>query len=147
MQDLGILRCVITQFYCMDDVCDGCRSKQAHATYIRADQCQGCARNCTAFTVGAGLGTSAAPSCYVHVNVPSQQTSDVPVLLRCRCNHSRVVCTRPCITPCTITSHTSAVQGSTGHRCTTGCQVHLRWTTVPVQESLRGYEGSSALAC
>ena len=83
------------------------------------------------------------PPVNVHVNVPSQQTTDVPVLLRCRCNHSRVVCTRPC----TITSHTSDVQGSTGDRRTTSCQLHLRWTTVPVQESLRGYEGPSALGC
>jgi len=82
----------------------------------------------------------------VRVNIPPQQTMNVPALLRCRCNRSRVVA-RPCITPCTIASHTSTVQG-TGHRCTqTGCQFHLRWTTVPVQESLRGYEGPSALAC
>ena len=81
------------------------------------------------------------------INVPSHQTTNVPVLLRCRCNRSRVVRARPCITPCTIASHTSTVQGSTGHRCTTGCQCHLRWTTVPEQESLRGYEGPSALAC
>ena len=89
------------------------------------------------------------PPVNVHVNVPSLQTANVPVLLRCRCDRSRVVRTRPCITPCTIASHTSTgVQGSTGHRYTlTGCQCHLRWTTVPVQESLRGYEGPSALAC
>ena len=87
------------------------------------------------------------PLVNVHVNVPSQETTNVPVLLRYRCNRSRVVRARPCITPCTIASHTSTVQGSTGHRCTTGCQCHLRWTTVPVQESLRGYEGPSALAC
>ena len=74
------------------------------------------------------------PPVNVHVNVPSQQTTNVPVLLRCRCNSSRVL--------------RATVQGSTGHRYTlTGCQFHLRWTTVPVQESLRGYEGSSALAC
>ena len=87
------------------------------------------------------------PPVNVHVNVPSHQTTNVPVLLRCRCNRSRVVRARPCITPCTIPSHTSTVQDSTGHRCTTGCQCHLRLTTVPEQESLRGYEGSSALAC
>ena len=90
------------------------------------------------------------PPVNVSVNVPSQETTNVPVFLRCRCNRSRVARTRPCmtcITPCRITSHTLTVQGSTGHRCTTGCQFHLRWTTVPVQESLRGYEGPSALAC
>ena len=89
------------------------------------------------------------PPVNVRVNVPSQETTNVPVLLGYRCNRSRVALTRPCITPCTntYTSHTSTVQGSTGHRCTTGCQFHLRWTTVPVQESLRGYKGPSALAC
>ena len=42
---------------------DGCRCKSAHATYIRADQCHGSARNYTIFTIGAGLGTSATSSC------------------------------------------------------------------------------------
>ena len=81
----------------------------------------------------------------VRVNILPQQTMNVPALLRYRC--SPFVCTS---FPCTIiASYTSSltVQGTTGHRCTTGCQYHLRWTTVPVQESLRGYEGPSALAC
>ena len=86
----------------------------------------------------------------VRVNIPPQQTMNVPTLLRCRCN--RFVCMSSCISfPCTIiAAHTSSLtlQGSTGHSYTlTGCQFHLRWTTVPVQESLRGYEGPSALAC
>ena len=91
---------------------NGCRCKPAHTTYIRADQCHGRARNCTAFTVELVLVPQQPPPVNVHVNVPSQQTTNVPVLLRCRCNSSRVV--------------RATVQGSTGHRYTlTSCQFHL----------------------
>ena len=46
---------------------------------------------------------------------------------------------------CTIAHHTSTVESSTGLDLTTGCQFQLWRTTV--QESLRGYEGPSALVC
>ena len=46
---------------------------------------------------------------------------------------------------CTIAHHTPTVESSTGLDLTTGCQFQLRRTAV--QESLRGYEGPSALVC
>ena len=60
-------------------------------------------------------------------------------LRSCCCGCS--ACTRICI----IAHHTSTVESSTGLDLTTGCQFHLWRTTV--QESLRGYEGPSALVC
>ena len=55
-------------------------------------------------------------------------------------------CTRISVT-CIIAPHhcISAAESSTGLDLTTGCQFQLWRTTV--QESLRGYEGPSALVC
>ena len=70
--------------------------------------------------------------------------SPPPALLRC-CYKCYVQCTRFCHSPTIVASHTPAVEGSKENDCTTGCQLHPQWTTAPVQESLSGYEGPSAL--
>lgn len=65
--------------------------------------------------------------------------------LRCCCACS--MC--PCISiTCMIASpDTAAMEGSRRHNHTSSSQLYLQWTTVPVQESLSGYEGPSVLAC
>lgn len=68
--------------------------------------------------------------------------SPPPALLRC-CYKCYVHCTRFCHSPSIIASHTPAVEGSKENDCT--CQLHPQRTTAPVQESLSGYEGPSAL--
>ena len=70
--------------------------------------------------------------------------SPPPALLRC-CYKCYVQCTRFCHSPTIVASHTPAVEGIKENDCTTGCQLHPHWTVAPVQESLSGYEGPSAL--
>ena len=66
-----------------------------------------------------------------------------PALLRCGYKY----CVRIKFSPSStiFLSQTPAVKDNTEHSCTAGCQFHPQWTTAPVQESLSGYDGPSAL--
>ena len=75
-----------------------------------------------------------------HTAFPRDNPPPSPALWRCSCSAwPRISVT------CIIAHHTPAMEGSTGLNVTTSCQFHL-WRTA-VQESLRGYEGPSALVC
>ena len=75
-----------------------------------------------------------------HTAFPRDNPSPSPALWRCSCSAwPRISVT------CIIAHHTPAMEGSTGLDLTTSCQFQL-WRTA-VQESLRGYEGPSALVC
>ena len=68
--------------------------------------------------------------------------SPPPALLRC----SYKYCVRIEFCPyASSTINALAVKDNTEHSCTVGCQLHPQWTTAPVQESLSGYNGPSAL--
>ena len=67
-----------------------------------------------------------------------------------RCSCDCLVCTRFCrsymsFRPCMSACHTPTVEESTGQNHTTSCHLCPPWMTAPVQESLSGYEGHSAL--
>ena len=66
-----------------------------------------------------------------------------PALLRCGYKY----CVRIKFSPSStiFLSQTPAVKDNTEQSCTAGCQLHPQWTTAPVEESLSGYDGPSAL--
>ena len=65
--------------------------------------------------------------------------------LRCCCASAMCPCIS--ITYMIASPDTAAMEGSRRYNHTSSSQLYLQWTTVPVQESLSGYEGPSVLAC
>ena len=113
--------------------------------------CSTCTKFCPSFTAEIGPSSPAelAIVSYQYPPVVQQRMDASPPALR-RCNCDCLVCTRfcrPCINfrPCMSASHTPIVEENTGQNHTTSCQLCPRWMTLPVQESLSGYDGPSAL--
>ena len=111
---------------------------------------------CTGFCPSCAT-VETGPNSPAELAIVSQQSPPVvqqrmdaspPAPRRCSCDC--LVCTRFCrscmsFRPRMSACHTPTVEESTGRNHTTSCQLHPPWTTAPVQESLSGYEGPSAL--
>ena len=80
--------------------------------------------------------------------VQQRMDASPPAPRRCSCNC--LVCTRFCrscinFRPCMSASSTPIVEENIVQNHITSCQLCPRWMTLPVQESLSGYDGPSAL--
>ena len=79
-----------------------------------------------------------------------QHRMDAPSPAPWRCTCDCCMCMRFCrsytsFRSCMSACHTPAVEESAGQNHAIGCQLCPRWVTLPVQESLSGYNGPSAL--
>ena len=110
---------------------------------------QFCASCCS--TVEIGPNTPAELAIVSHLPPPiMQHRMDVPPPAPRRCSCDCLVCTRFCrsymsFRPCISACHTPAVEERAGQNHAIGCQLCPQWVTLPVQESLSGYNGPSAL--
>lgn len=113
--------------------------------------CSACTKFCPSFTAEIGPSSPAELAVVSHQSQVVQQRIDAfpPAPQRCSCDC--LVCTRFCrscinqFRPCMSASHTPIVEENTGQNHITSCQLCPRWMTLPVQESLSGYDGPSAL--
>ena len=124
--------------------CCICWCHHMSSSYKRHPLCTQVAQPCETVTQEMGPHSPSELVMVPHQPPPatiyklSRDAVDVPPPaqpLRCCC--ASAMC--PCIT--IIASPDTAAEGTTSSR------LYLQWTTVPVQESLSGYEGPSVLAC
>ena len=126
--------------------------------YRNARRCSCDHSVCTGFcpscaTVEIGPNSPAELAIVSHQPPPVvQQRMDAPppAYAPRRCSCDCLVCTRFCWSYMSFRQfmsacHTPTVEESTGQNHTTSCQLCPWWMTLPVQESLSGYNGPSAL--
>ena len=112
---------------------------------VRTQFCASC------FTVEIGPITPAELAIVSHLPPPiMQHRMDAPSPAPWRCSCDCLVCTRFCrshmsFQPCISACHGPTVEESAGQNHAIGCQLCPRWVTLPVQESLSGYDGPSVL--
>ena len=106
---------------------------------VRTQFCMSCFS-----TVEIGPNSPAELAVVSHLPPPVvQHRMDAPSPAPRRCSCDCLVCMsfRPCMSAC----HGPTVEESAGQNHAIGCQLCPRWVTLPVQESLSGYDGPSAL--
>ena len=112
---------------------------------VRMQFCPSC---CSTVEIGPNSPAELAIVSHLPPTV-EQHRMDAPSPAPRRCTCDCLVCTKFCrsymsFRPCMSACHDPTAEESTGQNHAISCQLCPRWVTLPVQESLSGYNGPSA---